>query len=235
MAKKIILACMAVVAFAAFVLPASASASPELTHPTGTTYCKNGGSLGEPCLVTGTNVGNWTFTSSLGTITCSSVVITGNVTKNNGTEVEGDITSATFGGTGTNGDCTGPLGISINPTTNVGNGLPWCLRATKAMEPDEFQVRGNACNAASRSITFVLDGTGWQDCYYDRAAVVKGTFTTDTTSGEDAVLTFANQEWTLEKEVNTNPFLPGCPSSGKLNGSATLETDSKTVEPMYIS
>jgi hypothetical protein len=231
MYKKLIMVCMAVAAFAAFVMPAVASASPELTHPTGTTYCPKD-EAGKECLVTGTNVGNWVLKSSLGNIECNSVVLTGTLTENSGTSIKGDINSATFGNTGTGGDCTGPLGTSIAVTTNVGNGVPWCLSANNTMAADEFQVRGGACTAESRSITFVLHITGGRTCYYNRTAVVKGTFTTDTTG--DAILSFSEQEWTLEKEEGSG-LIP-CPSSGKLNGAATLETDTKaSADPMFIS
>jgi hypothetical protein len=235
MSKKIILACMAIAAFAAFALPASASASPRL--------CETAAGGGEPCtnvavgsLIKGTNVGNWTFTGEGGNnVVCSVVTMTGNLTENSGTSTKGDITSTTFGGTGTNGDCTGPLGTSVQVITNEGNGLPWCLSANNEMAADEFQVRGNACNLASRSITFQFNITGLNHCWYNRTGAVKGTFTTDT-AGQDAVLTFSEQEWTLEKEERTSIFAPACPGFGKLDGAATLETDpvSGATEPLYI-
>jgi hypothetical protein len=233
MAKKITMACMALVALAAFALPATASASPELTHPTGTTYCPKD-EAGKECLVTGTNVGDWVLAGPFGTnVTCSKVALTGTITENSGKSVKGDITSATFNGTGEGGDCTSTLG-SVRVTTTVGNGTPWCLTANSEMAADEFQVRGNACTAASRSITFVLDFTGGPTCYYNRTAVVKGTFATDT-AGQDAVLSFTEQEWVLEKGENET-FLKPCLTSGKLTGAATLETDTTASnDPMYIS
>jgi hypothetical protein len=237
MSKKIILACLALVAFAVFVLPATASASPRLCE---TTKLEGGGE-GEPCTnvglvnVKGTNVGNWVLeTSTLGNVVCTGVTMTGNVTKNSGTNVEGDITSATFSGGGTGGDCTGSLGTSIQVITNIGNGVPWCLFANSEMAADRFEVRGNACNAAKRSITFKFNITGLVDCWYNREANVVGTFTTDTATGEDAVLSFEKQQWNLEKEESTSIFAPKCPETGSLTGKATLETDSATTEPLYI-
>jgi hypothetical protein len=234
MSKKIIMACMAVAAFAAFVMPAAASAtSPVLTHPTGTAYCPNGGTTAN-CLVLGTNVGDWVLKSSLGNITCSKVVLTGNITKNKETHIQADVTSATFNGTGVNGDCTAPAPLSnVRVTTTVGNGVPWCLTAGGTLAADEFTARGNSCNLAQRSITFVLDFTEGPTCYYNRTTTVKGTFKTHP---EDAVLSFTEQEWTLEKGENETFFKP-CLSSGKLTGSATLETDvpGGVNEPMYIS
>jgi len=55
MTKKLILACMAIAAFAAFVLPATASATndPQLTDSFGTVAVGS--------LIAGTNVGNTIF------------------------------------------------------------------------------------------------------------------------------------------------------------------------------
>jgi hypothetical protein len=50
MSKKLITSCTALLALAVFILPAAASASPEITHPTGTR-------LGTGANITGTNVG----------------------------------------------------------------------------------------------------------------------------------------------------------------------------------
>ena len=54
MSKKLTTACLALSALAAFALPAVASASPEITHPTGTR-------LATGTKITGTNVGNAKF------------------------------------------------------------------------------------------------------------------------------------------------------------------------------
>jgi hypothetical protein len=234
MSKKLILACMALAAFAAFALPGSASASPRL--------CETATGGGEPCtniavgsLVKDTNIGNWVFaTESLGNVVCEGVTMTGNVTKNTGTNVEIDITSASFSGSGTNNDCTGALETSIQVSTNVGNGVPWCLFANTEMPADRFEVKGNACNAAKRSITFKLNITELVDCWYNRESNVVGTFKTDTATGEDAVFSFANQEWKLEKEESTSIFAPKCPAAGLLTGQATVETDLVTASPLYI-
>lgn len=232
MAKKIILACMAITAFAAFVLPAAASASPRLCETTADhVTCHNVSGN-----VTGTNVGNWTFTTSAGHITCTAVVLTGNLTENSGTSIKGDITSATFNGEGTGGDCVGPLGTSVQVIVNEGNGLPWCITANNEMKTDEFQTRGNSCNNAARSITFRFNITGLNDCKYNKTTPVVGTFTTDNsgTTSEDAILTFSEQEWTLEEENRTSIFAPACPSTGKLDGAVTLETDVSPFETLYI-
>src|SRR4051794_23437699 len=109
MSKKLIIACFAVVAVAA-CLPTTASASPELTFPTGTR-------LATGTKIKATNVGNNLFKTDDGTSTlseCSSTILTGELLKNNGTGIEGNITTATASGTGStfNGmnECTGTFG-----------------------------------------------------------------------------------------------------------------------------
>ncbi len=233
MHKRLIMACMAITAFAAFVVAPAASASPVLTHPTGTAYCPNGGT-GSTCLVTGTNIGNWEFMNGLGTFVCNSVTMTGNVTTNKENHIQIDITEAHFTGTGAGGDCTSPIG-DFKLTTTVGNGVPYCLTAGGLLGADKFTARGNSCDKAQRSITFVLDFTNGPTCYYDRTTVVEGTFQTDTEASKDAVFSFSGAEWVKEKGENET-FLKPCVASYKMSGSWTLETDKAGAnEPMFIS
>jgi hypothetical protein len=244
MSKKLIMACLGVFAFAAFVLPTVASAAPELTHPTGTR-------LATGTKITATNVGNALFKEDGGfgltLAECTNVKITGELTKNNGTEVEGTVSTATFQGAGSAHDgmneCSG-LG-SLTPTTNgggvdentVAEGTPWCVRATSAMAADEFQVSGGACGGAARKITFILETTSFGACKYERTAAtgpIKGTFTTDTgTSPTDAIMHLAAGANTTFTGEAGNPG--GCPTNGVLQMSFTLETDTSTAEPLYFS
>jgi len=272
MSKKLITACLGLFALAAFVLPAMASASPVLTHPTGTALqpvfegaksknCAEGGTC-----ITATNVGETFFMSDLSQATqtviaqCSKAVITGSLTKNNGTEIEGDITTATFSGSGAESinsmtECTGiaNLGVTANgkhavktggaleKTDNeeVSSATPWCLAASGAT--DTFTVRGGTCSEASRKITFILDSTFSKgvstECKYERTAAIQGTYTTDTSG--DAVLTVVPGETAASREKTTFKGETGnnilCPSLGTLQMSLTLETDKATAEPLYIS
>ena len=229
MSKKLIMACMALFAFAAFALPAVASASPELTHPTGTTLATN-----TKIDATGIGIQRLTDTSGNTLVECSSATMTGTLTKNNGTEVEGSIESTTFKGTGTNGECTSSFG-GITVDTNIGNGTPWCLRATAAMNKDEFQVRGNSCANAARSITFVLTSTSIGTCKYVRTEPLKGTFATHPT---DAILTLTGSGATggADTEFTKEEGSILCPSNGTLDMEFTLETDTTaSADPLYIS
>jgi hypothetical protein len=241
MSKKLITACMALFALAAFILPAAASANPVITHPTGTVLNPKAGectNVKETICITGTSVGNlimWNTGHTEHLVTCSKANMTGYLTKNETTGViEGDIHTATFGGTGSlvNGEpeCTGSFG-NITVDTNVGNGTPWCLKSSGAT--DTFTLRGGSCTAAQRSITFVLTSTTVGTCKYNREAAASGTFTTDTPSTNDAVLSIvptASSTWVKEE----GGFL--CPSSGELEQSFTLETDTTAAnDPLYIS
>jgi hypothetical protein len=229
MQKKLIGACLVIAAFAA--LPSLASAKPVLTHPTGMVLAVN-------TPITATNVGNTTLVTPNGTLTCSTAKMTGKLTVNStNSGIEGDIESATFSGTGSAGhgglnECTGS-GLVTNAVPTATK-LPWCIEATTAT--DEFEVRGGACTAAATELTFDLFATDpffgtTIECKYFRPKTepVKGTFQTDT-AGTDAELSIANQKFSEE------PGNPGaCPSSGNLNMTFTLETDTVATSPMYIS
>jgi hypothetical protein len=156
---------------------------------------------------------------------CARSVLTGELVKNNGTEVEATITKAEFTGTG---ECTSVWG-GVTVTTGVVNGLPWCLRATPSMAADEFQIRGGKCSEAPRKISYGLDGAG--ACTYGRTEPLKGTFTTDTgVAPTDGLLHLVSQSFLKESGIG---FV--CPTEYKWNMTFTLETDKATAEPLYFS
>jgi len=205
MHKKLITACMAMAAFAAFAVTSVASASPVLTHK-GTVVPVGEKIIGtlEPGTVS-------TFVSSLGTVTCTESTLTGTVRTNSGTHIAGDIESAMWGSEGeSETKCTSWLGL-VKPTPT---GLPWCLTSgTK----DTFTVRGGKCSEAAKALSFTLDFPSFS-CGYERAASspIAGTFTTAT---EGSTLKIAEQEF---PRVHGG-F--GCPSSGKLNMAFYMYTD----------
>jgi hypothetical protein len=93
--KKLITACLALMALAAFALPAAASA---INDPTLT---ENGSSVPVGAKIVLTNIGNSLFqTTSGGTTltTCTTAKITGKVLKNANGTVEGTIETATLSG-----------------------------------------------------------------------------------------------------------------------------------------
>jgi hypothetical protein len=204
---------MALAAIGAFAA-ASASANPVLTHPTGTVL-KTG------TLIKGTNVGNTTMVTGLGTVTCTAAQMTGKITTNStASGSEGEVTSASFS------NCTSWAG-AVTFTVQVAiNGLPWCLEWT--INLDGFNWRGGSCSGAIRPIRFVFHFS-FGECVYQRTTAANGTLRTDVAAGEDATVNLKEQEWTL--------FSGGglCPSSGKMNMTFTLETDTATAEPLYFS
>ena len=251
MSKKLITACMALFALAAFALPATASAtSPVLTHPTGTALNpKTGECTGvkETICLTGTNIGN-TILRSGNTILseCTKATITGYLTKNEGGVIEGTVHTATFTGAGGQdpaeaanmSECKGEILGNTTVTTNgggvdentVAKGTPWCMKSNVL---GSLTVRGGKCSEAARNIDFIMKSTSIGSCVYTRAAAIPGTYTTDPTgtgTGDVIVsLTPENTEFVLKE----GPIL--CPGKGSLEMKFTMETDETTATPVYIS
>jgi len=244
MSKKLITACLGVLALAAFALPANALAvSATLTHPTGT-------ALATGTKLTGTNIGETLLKTDSGEGTlarCTKAVLTGTLTKNNG-HIEGDITTATFSGAGEEFDgmkeCVGLGGLgNLTPTTNgtdpvgtkidgedVEHGTPWCMTAGGELPANTFTVRGGTCTEEPRTITFILNSTGAGECKMTRTAAITGTYTTDT-SGDAIATILPNATSTFTKE--SGGVL--CPSAGTLEMTFTLETDTSPASPVWIS
>jgi hypothetical protein len=197
MKSKLIAACMALVAFAAFGLPATASASPVLTE--------TGKPIAVGTEITGLNEENTLFTGGF-SVTCSYAHLVGTVTENSGSSIKGTIPvgNAIFKGTGTSEDCTSALG-SVKPTVQS----ELCLATTKTAD----QIEVNGCEG--KVVTFSLAITGSVTCKYETAKVL-GTFTT---SPAEATVKIFEQPATGEA---TNSFI--CPTTGKLDMSFTLYT-----------
>jgi len=214
MSKKLIAPCLAVAVFATLAMASIASASPVLTHPTGTVQVPGVG-------ITATNVGETLMTDTNTNVInrCPTSNLSWEMTKNTGTSIEGNVTAASFTGTGSEGTCTGTFFGSPKVTTAVVNGLPWCVRATSAMAPDEAQMRGGKCSEPAREIRFAID-LGSITCLYARSASEpsKATITTDNAEGQDAVIHLDHQ---LFKPVSV-PF--PCPEETLLDMSFTLSS-----------
>jgi hypothetical protein len=189
MHKKLIMACMAIAAFAAFVVAPAASASPVLTSegkvvPVGTS-------------ITGKNTGAITFTGGFN-VACSSADLSGTVTKNSENQIKGEIPvgGASFTGTGTGGDCTSALG-NVKVTVNT----KLCME-TKGTTVDTETITG--CGA---SVVFTLEITGTGPCKYSTASITD-TYTTNITPASTTV---------SEQEAKKSEGGFFCPSSGKLD------------------
>jgi hypothetical protein len=209
MAKKILAFCAALLAFAAMPAVAAATNSPELTE--------NGTKVEVGKSIQATSVGETLLTDSSGNVVlrCDTATMSGSVTKNDGSNVEGNITAANFHNTG-GGGCSGSLGSTVVVTTNPAtNGLNWCIRSTSTMATHEFQVRGNSCSGLARPIRFILHAPFGNECVYQRTAAIPGTYTTGIGK---TVLSISGVEF--ERLSGGFP----CPAVGKLDMSFTLET-----------
>ena len=220
MAKKILVFVAAIMALAVVPAAASATNSPQLVDTTA------GGTvdpLAVGALIQATNTEPTVMTNEAeeALLKCETATMTGAVTKNDGSNVEGNITANSFRNHETI-DCNGILGptvVNANPATN---GLNWCIRSTSTMVTDEFQVRGNSCASLARPIRFVLNVTlTGQTCVYQRSSAIPGTFTT----GHESVLSISQIEFPLLAELSSF----GCPTKGFLDMKFLLETDGTTT------
>jgi hypothetical protein len=247
MTEKRFARCVFLTACIAFVaLPALASATNNvtITHPTGTV-------LAAGQTLKGTNVGDVKFIgsiigSSTVTTTCSTAVVTGPLNKNNKAEPFGNETaitlkSAKFSGTGAGGDCKSDSAFFGDAaiTTEVGNGVPFCLFANSTfLNPDEIRLRGGECTGAARSITIVIDYTtlGVQ-CKYERPTAdgaYIGSYRTDTNpSPSDAIVDLKTSAQPIKGETGNNT---NCPVELWMEMSLTFETDIEAPAPaVYFS
>jgi hypothetical protein len=235
MHKKLITICLALVALAACVVPATAQATnkPTLTHPTGTV-------LAVASKFTATNIGESRILNTTGStqLTCTVASMTGEITKNETGNVQGNITAASYGGTGTGGACTNPSPIGNFSVTALG--LSWCLKSTSAMATDEFQIQGGKCTEAPRKVKFLWKPSSGE-CEYESTSTTafKGTFTTHSTG--DAILTYPRTGHTATEDtgfskIRDTTIFQICPTSIATQMSFTLETDTTTSsDPLYIS
>lgn len=206
---KLKLVHFSLVAFAAFAIaPALASASPVLT--------KSGVALAVGSPVTGQS-SNVVLTTSSGNITCQTADLAGTVTQNNGTEVKGEITSASYTGTGTSGRCTSTISDLLGGTVTAQftvETLPHCIAVTAGAA---MISHINACTAG-QNLRFTLHlfshlpgpiGT----CTFESASVT----TEYTTNGIAAALHATEQPFTSSSGGI-------CPSVAKLDQDITLTT-----------
>jgi hypothetical protein len=221
MSKKIIMACMALVAFAALALPAAALAAnePEVVE--------NGTKVATGTALVGTAT-NTLFTTTEGAtlVTCSTAKMSGTLKTNSGTKVEGEIPvgSAIFQGTGAvsahNGlpECTGSFGNAyITVTTAL------CVRSDNTMVADEFQVNGGACGTGGK-VKFIIGSTTAGACEYESTGAVKGDYTTSATNS--SLTTRDNSTGSGSKKIAGGVL---CPTSGALAMTFNLETSNGTT------
>ena len=227
MYKKLITACMAIAAFAAFVLPATASAAndPQLTDATGTVAVGS--------TIVGENVGNtvfWNTSTNIELAICDKAFLTGKVLKNASGTVEGEITTATFAGTGSvhshnnEKECTGDIGSSYVTVKS----LPLIVKSTPTMAEHEAQITG----PAGANVKFLLGSTTAGECEYESATSIKADYTTGTSATSDSTMTTRDTSAGSGAKLIRGGFL--CPSSGMQRMTFTMKTDA-TGAPLWIS
>jgi len=230
MHKKILGICVAVVAFAAFaIVPALAAASPVLTE--------NGSAVATGKKITATSEGTSEFSSGFINVSCNDNWMTGTIVKNNGTEIEGTIESASFNNknatTGLTEDCSSNLGatkVTIPGLTNEGGTQHWCVISNAETGKDKAQIVPHSCGGSGGVFTFVLNNTpGGTICRYTRSAAINATYETGVTP---ATLKMEGEpEFTKEE---TSGFL--CSGTGKIRSlNFTLETDESPFTGLSIS
>lgn len=204
MRNKIIAACVALVAFAA--LPSMANAI-VLREEGGVLV--NVGSK-----IEATNEGNTVFSGSFGKVECTKSTLTGEVTVNGTSAVEGNITAATYTGEEAEGKCSSAF---FGPTKVTITSLPWCLRTT-SKSADKAELRGGNCSEAAKNLEFTLDSS-IGNCTYRAASVTSNEYVTGQVPG---TLKFENQPFT---GISAFP----CPTTGSFTGAYILETDESTT------
>jgi hypothetical protein len=215
MAKKILVFVAAIMALAVVPAAASATNSPEAVESGGTKV-----PVGSKILATNTETVKLTDVNGNTVLSCGKAWLTGEVTKNDGSNVEGTISGAEFHNVEST-TCSGIIGSDVQVTPHPGsnpstNGLPWCIRSTSTMATHEFQVRGNSCSGLTRPIRFVLHAPFANECVYQRTAAIPGTFTTGIGS-----TTLAISKVEFERLSGSSP----CPDKGFLDMRFTLHTD----------
>lgn len=223
MSQKLITACIAAVAFAAFTLPASASATndPQLTDA-GVLLS----AAGNPAVV-GTNSGVVEFTTTSGSTlaTCTEARLAGRLVRNSGSTVELEVPAggATFSGTGAvhshNGlpECTTVFGSAyITVTTTL------CIRSDPSMTTDRFRVYGGACGIGGK-FRFIIGSTTAGGCSYETNGSAEGTYTT---GGTETKMSTTGTSAGSGSTLISGGFL--CPSSSTLKMTFAFETPNGT-------
>jgi hypothetical protein len=204
---------LAIVVLGAF--PALASALP--------TVRENGTLVAKGSKMVGTNFGNTAFTAfdgttDVGTITCTSSVLTGPLTANEPL-VEGinwELTSASFAGAEAENKCGSTFFGAVKVTVNA---LPYCFLSGVAF--GAFEIYGGACNKnGTLRITFVGNAT----CTYETAKGLPGTYAIEDNGTEATKIKLANQ--TLPGSAGNGPL---CPEVMKFSAIYSLETDGTTT------
>ena len=154
MHRKLLTACIAVAAFAAFVVPTGASAA-NLTE--------NGVTLTVGASITGTST-LARFINSNNTVTCTHAHISGTVTADANGTIAAEIAAGNpaFTGIGGGGDCESVGLGAVKPVVNS----KLCLHIAKGTDT------GTVTGCAGTAVTLTLKVTNFGlECHYERASI----------------------------------------------------------------
>jgi hypothetical protein len=200
MHKKLIMACVATAAFAAFAVPPASAA--QLTE--------NGTAVPVGASITGRSTVQVKITSAAFTFECTSTHVVGTVTANSSGTIAGEIPigGLSLSGTGPGGDCTSSLG-SAKPTVTS----KMCLHIAKGTDTGTMTGCGEV-------IRFKLDFTGVITCKYE-APSISGTILT---GANDAEILGLEQAVIVE-----SPAPLFCPKEAKIDTQWALTTTDGTT------
>jgi hypothetical protein len=197
MPKKIIMACMAIAAFAVFVMASAASAA---------TLTENGTAVPVGASITGKSSTQVKITAGEFTFVCTNTHVVGTVTANSSGTIAGEIPigGLSLPGTASGGDCTSNLG-PVKPTMTT----KMCLHIAKGTDTGTMTGCGGP-------IKFALDVTNLGiQCKY-LAESITGTIVT---VPSDAEVTGSEQRVVQEEPRS---FL--CPAEAKIDTQWVMTT-----------
>lgn len=222
MHNRLLTTAVSALALGAFaVLPATASASPELINDQPTPEQVPAGS--EMRLESS----NLVFSAAPGNIECSNGAFSGEVATNSGTEVAAEISKASLVGPELPAGIACkttimPMKVALTAVVTPGQ-LPWCLKFVGGT--DEWTLRGAKCSGSSTAFSFLVElyesGSLQAVCRFDRASM-SGVYKTKTTP---LTLT-VNAKQVFNKAFGSTL----CPGAYTLSGSLafTSSTGTKT-------
>jgi len=213
MYKKPNMAILALTAFAALVLPASALALNEPTLKEGANVIATGTKL-TATLAPKTEAIFWNTGTTTKQVICTGAKLTGNVKANAKDLVEETIETVEFTGTGAGGVCVSGTGAAVKVTVST----PLCLYSVLAHAPDEFEIEGSDCKITEAPVKFTLD-IATEACEYETTGTIKGDFTTNS---DEAKLTTRDTEAGSGFKKLKGIF---CPESGVVAMTFNLFTD----------
>lgn len=217
MHKKLITACVSLVALAALALPALASATPVLTTSAGAT------------VTTGTAIkatsSSSILTTTSGNITCTNNSMSGTLIANTGTTILGTISAASFkGDDAVEEKCTSTVsdGFGGKATFKVTpENLPWCIHDEGGGNiATIYSEVGGVCTGTKGALKFTFDittqgGANLGSCTFEKATPVEAEFVTNVSPLN--LTTKSNSTFTKTSGIF-------CPSSGTLDATFKVQT-----------